>query len=96
MLTDITLYWLTNTAASSARLYYEVSHPLKDRQPEPSPAPLGVAVFPYDIRPIRALAERSSNIVRWTEFDRGGHFAAMEQPELLVDDIRTFFRELTR
>ncbi|MFE2425107.1 epoxide hydrolase family protein [Streptomyces hokutonensis] len=96
MLTDIMLYWLTNTAASSARLYYELSHPLKDRQPEQSPVPLGVAVFPYDIRPIRALAERSSNIVHWTEFDRGGHFAAMEQPELLVGDIRAFFRELTR
>jgi pimeloyl-ACP methyl ester carboxylesterase len=104
MLTNITLYWLTNTAASSARFYYEVTHPANRLQqsadpvgarPERSPTPLGVAVFPYDALPIRALAERIANVVHWTEFDRGGHFAAMEQPELLVGDIRTFFRELT-
>ncbi|KUO07246.1 epoxide hydrolase family protein [Streptomyces sp. DSM 15324] len=103
MLTNITLYWLTNTAASSARFYYEVTHPAKDlRQeadpldvrPEPPTTPWGVAVFPHDVLPVRALAERGANIVRWTEFDRGGHFAAMEEPELLVGDIRAFFREL--
>jgi microsomal epoxide hydrolase len=57
--------------------------------------PTGVAVFARDIfPPIRTLSERANNIVRWTEFDRGGHFAAMEEPELLIEDIREFFREL--
>jgi epoxide hydrolase len=52
-------------------------------------------VFPREIaRPIRRFAEQSNNIVRWTEFERGGHFAAMEVPDLLVDDIRAFFRQL--
>jgi len=55
--------------------------------------PTGVAVFPMDVT-IRPIAERSHNIVRWTEFDRGGHFAAMEVPELLVGDVREFFRPL--
>jgi microsomal epoxide hydrolase len=55
--------------------------------------PTGVAVFPYDIAlPVRSLADRTDAVVRWTEFDRGGHFAAMEEPALLVDDIRAFFR----
>lgn len=51
--------------------------------------PLGVAVFPPDLElPVRTLAQHTAHIVRWTEFDRGGHFAAMEQPELLLGDIR--------
>ncbi|MFI1488282.1 epoxide hydrolase family protein [Streptomyces sp. NPDC020747] len=94
VLTDVTLYWLTNSAASSARFYYEVTH--STASPERSPTPLGVAVFPHDVGPIRSFAERAAHVVHWTEFDRGGHFAAMEQPELLVGDIRAFFRELPR
>jgi microsomal epoxide hydrolase len=55
-----------------------------------------VAVFPHDIAPpVRRIAERDNNIVHWTEMDRGGHFAALEQPGLLVDDIRAFFRGRT-
>jgi microsomal epoxide hydrolase len=55
--------------------------------------PTGVAVFPREIaRPIRRFAELTNNIVHWTEFDRGGHFAAMEAPDLLVGDVREFFR----
>ncbi|MEV8341395.1 epoxide hydrolase family protein [Streptomyces niveus] len=93
VLTDVMLYWLTNTAASSARLYYENAHP--QSWPQPSPTPLGVAVFPHDVvLPIRALAERTANITRWTEFERGGHFAAMEEPAALTGDIRAFFRTL--
>ena len=58
--------------------------------------PLGVAVFPPDLElPVRTLAQHTAHIVRWTEFDRGGHFAAMEQPELLLGDIRAFFSELS-
>jgi epoxide hydrolase len=53
--------------------------------------PTGVAVFPGDLA-ARCVAERNNNIVHWSEFDRGGHFAAMEAPDLLVRDVREFFR----
>jgi pimeloyl-ACP methyl ester carboxylesterase len=87
------LYWLTNTAASSARFYYEFAQ--SRSHPAWSQTPLGVAVFPLDgVLPIRPLAERAANIARWTEFDRGGHFAALEQPELLTTDVRAFFSGL--
>jgi microsomal epoxide hydrolase len=57
--------------------------------------PTAVAVFPAEIAaPVRRLAEQSNNIVHWSEFDRGGHFAAMEEPDLLVGDVRSFFRAL--
>jgi epoxide hydrolase len=93
MLTNITLYWLTGTAGSSARLYYEAARAGGWGPPAPSTAPTGVAVFPEEIAaPVRRLAEMSNNIVHWTEFDRGGHFAAMEEPDLLVGDVRAFFR----
>jgi len=93
LLTNVMLYWLTNTAGSSARLYYEFAHSWS--RPEASATPTGIAVFPRDIAPpVRKLAERADNIVHWTEFDRGGHFAALEQPDLLVGDVRAFFRKL--
>jgi microsomal epoxide hydrolase len=93
MLTNITLYWLTGTAGSSARLYYEAVRSRSWGPPAPSTAPTGVAVFPEEIAaPVRRLAEMSNHIVHWTEFDRGGHFAAMEEPDLLVADVRAFFR----
>ena len=54
-----------------------------------------MAVFPAEIAPpVRLIAEQSNHIVHWSEFDRGGHFAAMEEPDLLVTDIRQFFRHL--
>ncbi len=91
MLTDVSLYWLTATAASSARLHREA-----ERRTEPCPAPVGVAVFPHDItQPVRPLAERLYDIRHWSEFDRGGHFAAMEVPDLLAADISAFFHPLT-
>lgn len=90
ILTNVMLYWLTRTAASSARLYRE-----SGRQPLPCPVPVGVAVFPHDIAlSVRGIAEQTYPIVHWSEFDRGGHFAAIEVPELLVDDVRVFFRSL--
>jgi pimeloyl-ACP methyl ester carboxylesterase len=93
LLTNVSLYWLTNTADSAAQIYWEFSHAWS--MPQPSPTPLGVAVFPHDIvLPIRSLAEQQDKVVHWTEFDRGGHFAAMEEPELLVGDVRAFFRGL--
>jgi pimeloyl-ACP methyl ester carboxylesterase len=91
MLTNVMLYWLTATGASSAHLYYESMH--SGNWPTPSAVPTGVAVFAEDIS-IRRYAEQSNNIVRWSEFDRGGHFAAMEAPDLLVGDMRGFFRGL--
>ncbi|MGE5291182.1 MAG: epoxide hydrolase family protein [Micromonosporaceae bacterium] len=95
MLTNVTIYWLTGTAGSSARLYYESARSGAWGPPKPSSAPTGVAVFPKEIAPpIRRFAERSNNIVHWSEFDRGGHFAAMEVPDLLVGDVRRFFRTL--
>ncbi|MEV3959578.1 epoxide hydrolase family protein [Nocardia sp. NPDC050193] len=92
MLTDVSLYWLTATAASSARLTRESA-----RGSAPCPVPLGVAVFAHDItQSVRPLAERLYDIRHWSEFDRGGHFAAMEVPALLAEDIRTFFLTVLR
>jgi pimeloyl-ACP methyl ester carboxylesterase len=93
MLTNISVYWLTRTAGSSARLYYEAARSGRQDPPAPSTAPTGVAVFPAEIAPpIRPLAEQTNRIVHWSEFGRGGHFAAMEQPDLLIGDVREFFR----
>ncbi|MFK0061134.1 epoxide hydrolase family protein [Streptomyces werraensis] len=90
ILTDVSLYWLTATAASSARLHRESA-----RRTEGCPVPVGVAVLPHDItRSVRPLAERLYDIRHWSEFDRGGHFAAMEVPELFAEDVRTFFLAL--
>jgi epoxide hydrolase len=95
MLTNISVYWLTRTAGSSARLYYEAVRSGTLGPPVPSTVPTGVAVFPAEIAPpVRSLAEQSNNIVHWSEFGRGGHFAAMEEPDLLVGDVREFFRAL--
>jgi pimeloyl-ACP methyl ester carboxylesterase len=93
LLADVTLYWLTRTAASSARLYRESVG--KQRLVSTGDVPVGVAVFPHDlVRPVRALAEQYNHITHWTEMPRGGHFGALEAPELLVPDIRAFFRPL--
>ncbi|MFE0329686.1 epoxide hydrolase family protein [Streptomyces sp. NPDC003753] len=97
LLTNVSLYWLTGTAGSSSRIYYERAHTTgRAAAPaEPSTAPTALAVFPAEIQiPLRHRAERTENLVRWTEFDRGGHFAAMEEPDLLVEDVRAFFRQL--
>ena len=93
MLTNISVYWLTRTAVSSARLYYEAVRSGALGPPAVSTAPTGVAVFPAEIAPpVRRLAEQSNHIVHWSEFDRGGHFAAMEEPGVLIEDVREFFR----
>jgi pimeloyl-ACP methyl ester carboxylesterase len=96
LLTDVMLYWLTGTAGSSARIYYERAHAdYWGDPPEPSTAPTALAVFPREnFIPLRHIAERTNTIVRWTEYDRGGHFPAMEEPDLLVADVRAFFRTL--
>jgi pimeloyl-ACP methyl ester carboxylesterase len=94
MLTNVMFYWLTETARSSADLYKADTSAFGE--PEIIETPTGIAVFPAEIgQPIRRFAEPSNpNIVHWSEFDRGGHFAAMEEPDLLVEDVRTFFRGL--
>jgi epoxide hydrolase len=92
LLTNIMLYWLTGTAGSSARLYYEGKHSGSWGQQRGN-TPTGVAVFAQDIA-IRRYAAHANNIVHWSEFNRGGHFAALEAPDLLVGDIRTFFAKL--
>lgn len=98
MLTNVMLYWLTGTAGSAARIYYEWAHATGARAGAPtlpSTAPTALAVFPAEIQiPLRHKAERTENIVRWTKLDRGGHFAAMEEPDLLAEDVRAFFRQL--
>jgi pimeloyl-ACP methyl ester carboxylesterase len=96
LLTDVMIYWVTETLNSSARLYYESrEHPLQLSPANRVQVPVAVAVFPKEIAmPPRALAERGYNILRWTLMPRGGHFAAMEQPSLLAQDIREFFRSL--
>lgn len=93
MLTNVMIYWLNGTAGSSARYYYE--GPATRGGPEPeTDVPVAVAVLPQDLGiPVRRIAERNHNIVRWTEFDRGGHFAAMEEPDLIIDDLRAAFRD---
>lgn len=94
LLTNIALYWVTNTISSSTRLYYET---MKAGQfgalPSKVTVPTGVAVFPKEIyRPPLAWAKETFNITHWNHFEKGGHFAAMEQPDAFVGDVRAFFR----
>ncbi len=90
ILADVSIYWFTATAGSSARLANE-----SPRGKVPCPVPVGVVVLPYDIlQSVRPLAEQEYNIVHWTEFDRGGHFAGLEVPDLLAADLRDFFANL--
>ena len=93
MLDNIMLYWLTGTAHSAGRLYYEVEHGGAAAPNARVEVPVGVAAFPREVlRFPRSWAEQRYNLVRWTDMPRGGHFAALEQPELLIDDVRSFFR----
>jgi pimeloyl-ACP methyl ester carboxylesterase len=93
MLTNATIYWLTGTGASSAHLYYESNRWQPSLASGPLATPLGVAAFAEDIA-IRRYGEQMYNIVHWSDFDRGGHFAALEAPDLFAGDVRTFFRGL--
>jgi pimeloyl-ACP methyl ester carboxylesterase len=105
LLTNIMLYWVTETMPSSVRIYYESRHrtsrplamtPFETRTKPP--APMGFALFPKEINvPSRSSVEKIvPNVVHWTEMSRGGHFAAMEQPESLVRDVRAFFAKVRR
>jgi len=95
LLTNVTLYWLTNCIGSSFRPYVEGGRrPLTFDHGVRVQPPTGVALFPKELpMPPRSWVERGYNVKRWTTMPRGGHFAALEQPELLAEDIRAFFRE---
>jgi pimeloyl-ACP methyl ester carboxylesterase len=98
LITGFALYWLTGTVAGSVRYYADSFRspwkPSHSRTPTLR-TPTGMAVFPRELSHIpRSVATRFANITQWTQMPRGGHFAPMEEPELLVDDIRSFFRPL--
>ncbi|MCH1614536.1 MAG: alpha/beta hydrolase [Acidimicrobiales bacterium] len=93
MLDNVMLYWCNATAASSARLYWES---FRSSRPAVVEIPTGIAKFPAEIiPPVRAWSESIySNIQQWTEMPSGGHFAAFEQPELFIADLRSFFAKV--
>ncbi|RGE18830.1 epoxide hydrolase family protein [Leucobacter sp. wl10] len=91
ILAQVSLYWFTNTQATAGRYHFEEARAGADAAVNRSRT--GVAVFADDFQTIRAFAERdNSNIVHWSEFPDGGHFASLERPEALVEDLRIFFR----
>jgi epoxide hydrolase len=92
LLTNVSVYWFTRSGAAAATFLYEAAHAMREWG-APSPAPTGFAVFGEGSLMRRAL-DPEHKVEHWSEFDRGGHFPAMEVPELLVGDIRTFFRRL--
>ena len=96
--TTLSIYWFTQTIGTSMRFYYENFRtpwqPRHDRKPKVE-VPTAFAQFPRDVMPLpRAVLERHSNLARWTLMERGGHFAPSEAPDLLVADVRAFFRDL--
>jgi microsomal epoxide hydrolase len=101
LLTNITIYWATETISATMRGYYEGFHAQsgnwgKPQGPQQLDVPVGLALFPKDAPAPREMAERFFNVQRYTEMPRGGHFAALEEPELLAEDLRAFFRRFRR
>ena len=96
LLTTITIYWVTQSINSSTRLYFESFFQAWDlAKDEKIQVPVAIASFPRENSvPLREWAERSFNIQQWTDMPSGGHFAALEEPDRLVEDIRKFFRGL--
>jgi pimeloyl-ACP methyl ester carboxylesterase len=94
LITNAMLYWVTQTSTSSARLYWETKHSASAAPPFVE-VPTGVARYPKEVlRWPRSWVERQYNVVHWAVMERGGHFAAMEQPDLFVDDLRQHFRRV--
>jgi epoxide hydrolase len=94
VITNAAAYWLTNTIGSSIRRYYAEAH-AQEAPTEPTTAPTGVAIFAADFQSVRRFADRDhANIVSWNRYDRGSHFSPHDAPDLLVEDIRAFFRTL--
>jgi pimeloyl-ACP methyl ester carboxylesterase len=97
LLTNVMIYWITETPTSSARIYFERQfyNPEVAHRRAMGRTPVGVALFPKELNvPPRKWVERSYNLVHFTEMPRGGHFAALESPDLLVGDVREFFGKL--
>jgi pimeloyl-ACP methyl ester carboxylesterase len=95
LLTNVMIYWVTQTIGSSVRLYYEAIHSPALAAPTHTNVPAGFAIFPKDISPApREFAERFFNVQRWQEMPRGGHFAALEAPGLLATELREFVQPL--
>ncbi|MBT2483737.1 MULTISPECIES: epoxide hydrolase family protein [unclassified Microbacterium] len=97
ILLEVSVNWFANAASGMSRSYLENARADggEDAEPQINAAPTGVAVFKDDFQTIRVFAERdNSNIVHWSRFEEGGHFAALERPEVLAGDIREFFAEL--
>lgn len=96
LLTNIMLYWVTQTIGSSMFNYYAEARSLSLTPANHVDRPVGLALFPKDIGgiPPRTFAERTLNVQRWTEMPRGSHFAALEEPELFARDVVEFFRPL--
>jgi pimeloyl-ACP methyl ester carboxylesterase len=95
LLTNITIYWATQTIGSSFCPYWDFRHNPNPKPWLPISVPCAIAVFPKDLTtPPREFAERSYNVQHWTEMPRGGHFPGLEQPELLAEDIRSFFETI--
>ncbi|MGF6845414.1 pimeloyl-ACP methyl ester carboxylesterase [Chitinophaga sp. W3I9] len=100
LLTNLTIYWATQTITSAVRLYYEAAVSIqqeeKNMEIKKVEVPTGVAIFPQDVVPApREFAERLFNVQQWTEMPRGGHFTAMEQPDLFAGDVRKFAKSLS-
>lgn len=93
-LTHVSMYWFTGSGGSAAEFYHANAQTGAGYRELPNPTPTGVAVFPEDFVSVRSFAERSGNIVHWTEMPRGGHFAASDAADLLVEDIRAFFTKI--
>jgi pimeloyl-ACP methyl ester carboxylesterase len=92
IISNAATYWLTGTVGSSIRRYYAEAH-AQDRPTQPTTAPTGVAIFARDFQSIRRFAERDhANIISWNHYDRGSHFSPTDAPDLLLADIREFFR----
>jgi epoxide hydrolase len=94
VLTNAAVYWLTGTIGSSLRFYYENAH-AQSGPAEPTTVPMGLAMFAHDFQSVRRFADRDhANIVHWKAYDLGSHFAPQDASDLLVDDLREFFRAL--
>ncbi|AKB77141.1 putative epoxide hydrolase [Methanosarcina horonobensis HB-1 = JCM 15518] len=97
LLTNIMIYWVTETINSSIRIYYEMAHAMPSpNRGQRSKVPAAVAHMPLDAPLPREWAERNVNLKRFTGMPRGGHFSAWEVPELYAKDLQEFFGEFRK
>jgi pimeloyl-ACP methyl ester carboxylesterase len=95
IITNAAIYWLTGTIGSSIRRYYADANPATEPPTEPTTTPTGVAIFAEDFQSVRKFADRDhANIISWNYYERGSHFSPHDAPDLLLADIREFFRPL--